>query len=667
MLPIGGPLFQLPATFEQKRRFGDGVRVDVDERGIAVENKLGQRRLRWMDVTRLEATRRGLVTLADGAGGSVVIPAGIPDLRLLLDIVQDRLADPHQWRIRRAVHGVKSGVPFYQPRTTALAIIGGGVVVTSALAWFSLFFYSDALIGVISLVIYLATLPHVIIVGPTRIELRNRLRSIHVVPAAVHQVDLFVIEDRGAVVGLRLKNGDLVELRGFGASTLNLYDRLRQVIGAAELTQAPPIEKRLDRRRAGKYLAAAAALVAVLLWMPVLSGRALTDGVRYFPLAAVEFLLDAGSAIERADRDGRTATYNAAKFGRLDVLQLLLARGADPSRRASNGPGHTPLHVAAEYNQLEAVRMLLDAGVSPNVLNNWQQTPLMQLAMTGERLPAEWDVVATLIAAGADLNLADNRGFTIAHQADEPGLEWLIEVLGQRGANLHAQTHEDQQRPFDRVMIMRVHSIAHALAAAGADINLPASVGEGDTWLHRAVVQGDLERVKLLLEWHARTDLPSHDGFLPLQAAVRLEQVESARALLDAGADASAVTAQVAAPLRLAVNLRHVELARMLLDAGARPDAASDGYSPLQVAADKGDAAMVGVLLDGGADPNAGSSKYPPPITAAAYRGHAGIVRMMLGRGASPTVIYQNWSPLRAARTGGHAAVVELLVAAGAR
>jgi ankyrin repeat protein len=667
MLPLAQPpLYELPATFEQKRRFGTGVRIDVDERGIAVDEGHGQRRLRWIDVTRLEKRRNAILALADGAGGLVTIPPGIPDSRLLLNIVQERLSDAHTWRIRRAVHGVKADVPFYQPRTIAWAILSTAVVLTVGLAWFSLYYYLDALVSTISTLIYVGALTHVIVVGPSSIELRNRLRSVRVTPAMVHQVDLLVIENRGPVIALTLKNGELVELRGFGASTLTLYDRLRQVVTAAAQTSAPAIERRLDGRRATKYVASAAALVSLLLWLPVWSGRALTDGVRFLPLSTIEFLLDAGSAIERADRDGRTATYNAAKFGRLDVLQLLLSRGADPSRRASNAPGFTPLHVAAEYNQLDAVHVLLKAGVSPNVLNNWQQTPLMQLALQGKRLPAERAIADALLAAGADVNLADNKGFTVAHQADEPGVEWLIEVVAKRGANLNAQVHDSRQRPFDRAVLRREPSVARALAAAGADINLPAS-GSDDTWLYIAVVEKDVDRVKLLLDCGVRTDIVSQDGFLPLQAAVSLQQIEIARMLLAAGADVNASTPEIAAPLRLAVDERNVELANMLLAADATPDVASDGYSPLQVAADRGDAAMVAVLLDAGADPNAASTRYPPPITAASYRGHTEIVRLMLSRGASPRVVHQDWTPLRAARSGGHDAIVELLRAAGAR
>ena len=43
-------------------------------------------------------------------------------------------------------------------------------------------------------------------------------------------------------------------------------------------------------------------------------------------------LLDHGARVDVVDRVGRTALMNAARDGRLDVFQLLLQHGADPTR-----------------------------------------------------------------------------------------------------------------------------------------------------------------------------------------------------------------------------------------------------------------------------------------------------------------------------------------------
>ena len=59
----------------------------------------------------------------------------------------------------------------------------------------------------------------------------------------------------------------------------------------------------------------------------------------------VALLLDHGGDREaRENESGSTPLYDAASMGRLEVVKLLLARGADVN--AANKAGATPLHAA---------------------------------------------------------------------------------------------------------------------------------------------------------------------------------------------------------------------------------------------------------------------------------------------------------------------------------
>src|SRR5258708_20217073 len=59
-------------------------------------------------------------------------------------------------------------------------------------------------------------------------------------------------------------------------------------------------------------------------------------------------LLDQGVAVDARDADGRTPLMLAVAQGRLGILRLLLARGADPN--AVDNAGHRPLQQAREKN-----------------------------------------------------------------------------------------------------------------------------------------------------------------------------------------------------------------------------------------------------------------------------------------------------------------------------
>jgi ankyrin repeat protein len=69
------------------------------------------------------------------------------------------------------------------------------------------------------------------------------------------------------------------------------------------------------------------------------------------------------------DRWGSSLLYYAAGKGDLELVEALLARGAELDR--SNDAGNTPLMLAAARGHLEVVKRLLAAGAAPAHANRW--------------------------------------------------------------------------------------------------------------------------------------------------------------------------------------------------------------------------------------------------------------------------------------------------------
>ena len=112
--------------------------------------------------------------------------------------------------------------------------------------------------------------------------------------------------------------------------------------------------------------------------------------------------------LNKSPQDGNTALHNAASGGKLEVLELLLARGADTENTTEEG-SRTALHEAALAGELPAVQMLLAAGVNLNSKDEYGETPLFKASSAGEA-----EVVRALLASPeALLNVMNTEGRSV--------------------------------------------------------------------------------------------------------------------------------------------------------------------------------------------------------------------------------------------------------------
>jgi len=143
----------------------------------------------------------------------------------------------------------------------------------------------------------------------------------------------------------------------------------------------------------------------------------------------------------------------------LDVLKMLLDHGADPNKaytkkippRQAQGDirviaGATPLFRATRATDLAAIRLLIEKGASPLVATADKSTPLMVAAGQGVPLVVSEDTVQgaskgdpmdamkLFLQAGADVNAANDAGFTAMHYAAQGGRNRLVEFLAANGA-----------------------------------------------------------------------------------------------------------------------------------------------------------------------------------------------------------------------------------------
>jgi len=138
--------------------------------------------------------------------------------------------------------------------------------------------------------------------------------------------------------------------------------------------------------------------------------------------------------------------------------------------------------------------------------------------------------------------------------------------------------------------------------ASGADIN--KYVTSGATFLHQAILTGDVDAVHLLLEAGADPSVPDKINNPPLHLACMHWHPAIVRVLIKKGADVNGRGRWGETPLYWACINKTSEIASILIEAGAKTDAPSaDGGTPLHQACEGGCIDNIKFLLDHGADP----------------------------------------------------------------
>jgi hypothetical protein len=117
------------------------------------------------------------------------------------------------------------------------------------------------------------------------------------------------------------------------------------------------------------------------------------------------------------------------------------------------------------------------------------------------------------------------------------------------------------------------------------------------TDLHSAAFNGDVKRVRKLLEKGENPNIKNKDGWTPLHVAAFWDRVDVVALLLERGADPNAKDKNGETPLHKAAFVGHVDVVRLLLEHGADPTVENKGgVTPLDVARGLGRREVVSVI-----------------------------------------------------------------------
>ena len=202
-----------------------------------------------------------------------------------------------------------------------------------------------------------------------------------------------------------------------------------------------------------------------------------------------------------------TPLHLAAWQGHVDIVRLLLDRGADVNARGDGG--RTPLHYAAYWGHLDVVELLIEEGADVTLTTEFGHTPLVTAAYSRE---AEGiDAAERLLQHGARLDL--NSALALG-KSDEVRRMLREDADAVRKALLPTQLLHDA-----------------AVMINGKLYEFGAEGWEAD--LHKAdqIIERDLDILQSLIEQNPPIDPVMH--YTALFVAVQLPHAGVARLLLD--------------------------------------------------------------------------------------------------------------------------------------
>jgi ankyrin repeat protein len=159
-----------------------------------------------------------------------------------------------------------------------------------------------------------------------------------------------------------------------------------------------------------------------------------------------------------------------------------------------------------------------------------------------------------------------------------------------------------------------------------------SAVAAVDTRLAEAAMKRDIAAVRSLVEQKVDVNLAGKDGTPALHWIVRVDDLETARLLIRAGAEATRADRYGVTPLALACANGSADMIRLLLDAGADPKSADPtGETALMIAARAGNLDAVTLLLDRGAIVDAKDPEFQQTALMIAVReDHPAIVLRLI-------------------------------------
>lgn len=383
----------------------------------------------------------------------------------------------------------------------------------------------------------------------------------------------------------------------------------------------------------------------------------LYQAIKHNNIKAVKFFIENNAHVEIATFDGTTPLVLAIEENKPKIVELLIKEGkANIYGVYAKETEKYPIYCAVKNKNLNMIKILLN-----NNFDLKRESYILSYAMEN----SNENIIKYLVENGANINYEifyenEESKRTILYDAVLSLNLKLVEYFLDKGASIENAGKSDI---YGNIL----------MAASGSKFNNNKNISAVDLKLLESLSQNSAKIMQMIIDKVDKKLInDSLEGKTPLIIAVGNSYIDTAKILIENGADVNAVDIEGWSALSYAVNNGDIEIAKLLLENKAKikgelliaiksPIVESrinmmkllidnkaninytdeNGFNPLNIAIESGDMELTKFLITNGANVNSLMQDGVSLIGYAIAQNNMDLLQILIENGAN--VNYTNW------------------------
>lgn len=399
----------------------------------------------------------------------------------------------------------------------------------------------------------------------------------------------------------------------------------------------------------------------------------LYQAIKHNNIKAVKFFIENNANVEIATFDGTTPLVLAIEENKPKIVELLIKEGkANIYGVYAKETEKYPIYCAVKNKNLNMIKILLD-----NNFDLKRESYILSYAMEN----SDENIVKYLVENGADMYSYE---ITALYQAVLNLNPKLVEYFLDKGASIEKAggtdvygnimmavagskfNNSNDKSPVDLTLLEKSAENSAKITEmliGKADKNIINDSLEGKTPLIIAVGNSYIDTAKILIENGANINAVDIEGWSALSYAVNNGDIESAKLLLE---NKAKIKDELLIAIKSPIVESRINIMKLLIDNKANINYADeDEFTPLNIAIESGDMELTKFLITNGANVNSLMQDGVSLIGYAIAQNNMDLLQILIENGAN--VNYTNgdsWAdtPLKTASRLGLDNVVRILL-----